>query len=536
MGVGLAKLPDLFGRCPGSDKIGVAMVFIYPKNHRKDYRCHPPNHVDMSCFEIMHKDSAGRIGRLHTSHGRIETPTVMPVINPNISMVDAPELAKFGAEIVITNAYIIYRNPKLREYAIENGVHSLINFDGAVMTDSGSYQLSVYHDIEITSNEIVRFQQEIGSDIGVPLDIPTPPDVSHEQAESEMRTTIERCKDARELTQSSMLLAGPVQGATYSDLRNECARTLSGIGFDVYPVGAVVPLLANYRFAEMVDVIVASKKGLSPAAPVHLFGAGHPAMFALAVALGCDLFDSAAYALYAKGGRYFTTDGTYHLSDLQHLPCSCPVCTSYTAEELKDEVRSENYISLAKHNLYATFAEINLIKQCIIEGNLWELVERRCRAHPRLLDGLKRAVSHADWIERFDPIRKSTFFYCGSESARRAEVLRFGDRLDRFDLHGTVLIRTRKTRGEDMFDHVLNLKAPFGAYPVELGETYPFNAEVPELSEPDWEAAFVALGNVIRLIKLNPDVQFTVVCEWEHPLIADIMTLCERASPGNGEI
>ncbi|MEA1906016.1 MAG: tRNA-guanine transglycosylase, partial [Euryarchaeota archaeon] len=203
----------------------------------------------MSCFEITHKDSAGRIGRLYTSHGRIETPTVMPVINPNISMVDAPELAKFGAEIVITNAYIIYRNPRLREYAIKNGVHSLINFDGAVMTDSGSYQLSVYHDIEITSDEIVRFQQEIGSDIGVPLDIPTPPDVSHEQAESEMRTTIERCEDARGLTQSSMLLAGPVQGATYSDLRHECARTLSGVGFDVYPVGAVVPLLANYRFA-----------------------------------------------------------------------------------------------------------------------------------------------------------------------------------------------------------------------------------------------------------------------------------------------
>jgi 7-cyano-7-deazaguanine tRNA-ribosyltransferase len=73
-----------------------------------------------------------------------------------------------------------------------------------------------------------------------------------------------------------------------------------------------------------------------------------------------------------------------------------------------------------------------------------------------------------------------------------------------------------------MFDHVLNLKAPFGAYPVELGETYPFNAEVPELSEPDWEAAFVALGNVLRLIKLNPDARFTVVCEWKHPLIADI--------------
>ncbi len=86
-----------------------------------------------------------------------------------------------------------------------------------------------------------------------------------------------------------------------------------------------------------------------------------------------------------------------------------------------------------------------------------------------------------------------------------------------------MLVRTRKVRGEaDRFDHVFNLKAPFGAYPVELGETYPFNAEVPDLSEPDYEAASVALGNVLRLIRQNSDAMFTVVCEWNHPLLAEI--------------
>ncbi len=472
----------------------------------------------MSHFEITHKDSAGRIGRLYTGHGRIETPAVMPVVNPNMQMIPASELTKFGAEIIITNAYIIYQNPELKSHALKKGVHSLLDFDGAIMTDSGSYQLSVYHDIDVTSDEIVGFQQEIGTDIGVPLDVPTPPDVSHERAESEMKTTVRRCEEAHE-SAGQMLLAGTVQGSNYPDLRYECAHNLSLIGFDVYPIGAVVPLLVNYRFAEMVDIIVASKKGLPPSAPVHLFGAGHPMMFALAVALGCDLFDSAAYALYARDGRYLTAEGTYHLADLQYLPCSCPVCTSYTVDELKDEFAGGNYIPLAKHNLYATYAEIRLIKQCIVEGNLWELVERRCRAHPRLLDGLKHAVSHADWIETLDPVQKSTFFYCGSESSYRAEVLRERERLDRFDLYGTVLVRTRKTSGEDRFDHVLNLKPPFGAYPVELSETYPFNAEV---SEPDYDAIGVALRNTLRLIELNPDASFTVVCEWDHPLIASI--------------
>ena len=472
----------------------------------------------MTHFEITHKDSAGRIGRLYTGHGRIETPAVMPVINPNIQMIPASELATFGAEIIITNAYIIYQNPELKSHAVTKGVHSLLDFDGAIMTDSGSYQLSVYHDIDATSDEIVRFQQTIGSDIGVPLDIPTPPDASHEQAESEMRRTVRRCNEAHELA-GQMLLAGTVQGSNYPDLRYECAHNLALTGFDVYPIGAVVPLLVNYRFAEVVDAIVASKKGLPPSAPVHLFGAGHPVMFALAVALGCDLFDSAAYALYARDGRYLTSEGTYHLADLQYLPCSCPVCTSYTADELKDEFAGGNYIPLAKHNLYATFTEIRLIKQCIVEGNLWELVERRCRAHPRLLDGLKRAVSHADWIETLDPVQKSTFFYCGSESSYRAEVLRARERLCRFDLYGTVLVRTRTISGEDRFDHVLNLKPPFGAYPVELSETYPFNAEV---SEPDYDAIGVALRNTLRLIELNLDASFTVVCEWDHPLIAGI--------------
>ncbi len=103
----------------------------------------------------------------------------------------------------------------------------------------------------------------------------------------------------------------------------------------MYPLGAVVPLMEAYRYAELVDVIAASKRGLSPASPVHLFGAGHPMMFALAVALGCDLFDSAAYALYAKDGRYITVNGTYHVEKLNYLPCSCPICSKYTAGELK---------------------------------------------------------------------------------------------------------------------------------------------------------------------------------------------------------
>ncbi|MDP2766292.1 MAG: tRNA-guanine transglycosylase, partial [Candidatus Methanoperedens sp.] len=62
-------------------------------------------------FEITHKSIAGRIGRIETPHGTIETPTIMPVVNPNIQTIKPSELRKFGAEIIITNSYIIYRKP-----------------------------------------------------------------------------------------------------------------------------------------------------------------------------------------------------------------------------------------------------------------------------------------------------------------------------------------------------------------------------------------------------------------------------------------
>ncbi len=470
----------------------------------------------LSNFEIVKKDAAGRIGRLTTPHGVVETPTIMPVVNPNIQTIKPGEMRDFGAEMIITNSYIIYRKDELREKALKDGLHALLDFDGPIMTDSGSFQLSVYGEVEVTNEQIIDFQQKIGTDIGVPLDIPTPPDVPRSRAESELKTTIERLAQARELVKDDMLLAGPVQGSTYLDLRERCARELSELNFDIYPFGAVVPMMESYRYADLVDAIVSAKKGLDPTAPVHLFGAGHPMMFALAVALGCDLFDSAAYALYAKDGRYMTSYGTHHVEDLHYLPCSCPVCIKHTADELRNAEDSEEL--LARHNLYVTFEEMRLVKQSIKEGNLLELVELRCRAHPRLLEGLKQAYKYSDWLEQCDPASKSTFFYCGPESANRPEVLRFSKRLERLTIKGTAIIRTNTTKRDREYDNLLTFKPPFGSFPVELGEVYPFNAEV--VINPDYEALGRALENTIRLIELNPDAEFTFIRKdgLEHPL------------------
>jgi 7-cyano-7-deazaguanine tRNA-ribosyltransferase len=337
------------------------------------------------------------------------------------------------------------------------------------------------------------------------LDIPTPPDVTRERAATELKET-ERRLDESLGNKGTSLLAGPIQGSTYMDLREAAARLLRDKGFDVYPIGGVVPLLETYRFSDLVDVVAAAKKGLGSGAPVHLFGAGHPMVFALAAAMGCDLFDSAAYALYARDGRYLTARGTWRLEEIRYLPCSCPICQGHTPEELIEN--PERSKLLAKHNLYVSLQEIKLVKQCIREGSLWELLETRCRSHPRMVDGLRRLIEKSDWLESLDSSSKSTLFYLSSESASRPEVVRYGSRTGRLKLSGDVLITDDIKTKDEGFDTVLHFKPPFGPYPADLAETYPLNAEVP--AKADKAAMEMALSNTKKLIDANPEVRFSL--------------------------
>src|SRR3970282_648502 len=107
--------------------------------------------------------------------------------------------------------------------------------------------------------------------------------------------------------------AGRREGALAPDLRRQCAKELSTIDVAVHAIGGVVPLMESYRFRDLVRVIIASRQGLRPDRPVHLFGAGHPMIFALAALLGCAPFESASYHKYARAGRMMFPDGTCHI-------------------------------------------------------------------------------------------------------------------------------------------------------------------------------------------------------------------------------
>ncbi|MBX0294966.1 tRNA guanosine(15) transglycosylase TgtA [Haloarcula nitratireducens] len=465
----------------------------------------------MTNFEVRAYDAAGRLGELTVPRAgvTVETPTILPVVNPHVQTVEPSTLeSEFGAEILITNSYILHGSDDLRDPALDRGLHDLLDFSGAIMTDSGSFQLSEYGEIDVTTEEILRFQRDIGSDIGTPVDIPTPPDVDREQAEAELATTQERLERAVDADTGEMLVTAPVQGSTYPDLRERAARDAKSTGLDVFPLGAVVPLMNEYRYADLADVVAACKRGLGESGPVHLFGAGHPMMFAMAAALGCDLFDSAAYALYARDDRYLTVRGTEHLDDMEYFPCQCPICTDHTPAELAgmaEKVRGE---LLARHNLHVTYGEIRTVRQAIRSGTLLELVDARARGHPTMLDGYRALLDHAEQLERTDRVSKGTFFYTSAESARRPEVLRHHERLDRFDIDGDEVLLT-EGGSNDRYDETWGVRPPFGPYPRDLGDTYPLTAEVPDRA--DRVAHEAAADGVARLVELHPDVSFTLV-------------------------
>lgn len=456
-------------------------------------------------FEVIHKDIAGRVGKLKVGDKTIRTPALLPVVNPHLQIISPSEMKKLGVEGIITNAYIFSKSEEFRGPALEKGLHEVLDFDGLIMTDSGSFQMSVYGSVDITNEETLSFQRDIGSDIWVPLDIPTHPDTAREEVIAQMETTMKRMKEAKDLFGPDAPIAGPVQGAAFEDLREYAGKTVSDMGFAYCPVGAVVPLLESYRYRELVDVVLAAKKGLNPGACVHLFGAGHPSMFALAVAMGCDVFDSAAYALYAKEDRYITTSGTLHLEDMSELPCACPVCRSHTVEELRKSPDKEKL--LAYHNLAVTMAEISRVRSAVQEGTLWELVDERCRSHPKLLDGYRRLLEHVGEIEHLDRASKRRFFYRGSESCQRTEVKNYHEMIPRVKLSPVSLISAGGPV-PSRFEEVIDFKPPFGPLPYELAETFPAGqAEVPTWDEEMMKYGIMGLKG---LLATNPDTKITI--------------------------
>jgi len=463
-------------------------------------------------FEVSERDLAARIGRIETKSGCFETPAFIPVVNPVIQPVSPREMyEEFKCRVLMTNAYIVRKH--FGREAVEKGIHRLLGFPGVVATDSGAFQILKYGDVEVSAEEIALFQEDVGSDVAVILDHPTGWGAPRSRALWTVEETYRRAERTfKVLRRDDILWVGPVQGGEHLDIVEYSAKLMSSLPFHIHALGSPVQVMEQYRFDVLVDMIATAKSVLPPDRPLHLFGAGHPFMFSLAVALGCDMFDSASYAIYARDMRYMTELGTMRVEDLKYLPCRCPVCSRLDAEELREMPREESVRLIAMHNMHVCVEEVERIRQAISEGRLWELLEARCRSHPSLTTALRRLKRYADLLERFSPSRRGRgLLYFGFEGLARPEVARHKKKLvDRYrppagsevllllpQLDEKPFHRSREFRqalslvvnplsSEGVKVHVCLYAYPFGAIPVELDEVYPLSQfEAPR--PPDWE-------------------------------------------------
>ena len=463
------------------------------------------------CFEVRQGDLLGRLGVVETKSGRFKTPALLPVVNPAIQLVSPRELKEiFGFEAIMTNAYILMKH--YGQEASERGVHELLGFDGVVVTDSGAYQLLVYGRVDVSPDDVVAYQEALGSDIAVILDVPTGWTDAREKA---LKTVLETAERGRRLWEvkkrDDILWVGPIQGGRFPDLVARSAKLMSSMPFHIHALGSPTPVMEAYRFDVLVDMVMAAKLNIPPDRPLHLFGAGHPMTFALAVALGCDMFDSAAYALFARDGRYMMEHGTARVEELSYLPCDCPICSRREPSDFLEAPKPERERLLAMHNLYVCAREIRAIRQAIAEGRLWELLIRRAHAHPSMLKAVKAMTKYADVLEERSPARgRKGIFIFSSLDLARPELVRYKRRLmERFSPGRPGLLvllppppsrpLSRSPEHEALFKalykalgleetasiQVCMYMAPFGPVPLELDQVHPLSQH--ETAGPDEE-------------------------------------------------
>ena len=454
-------------------------------------------------FEVAEKDMLGRIGKLHTKSGVIETPCLFPVVHPSSQSVTPREMWEMGFRAVMTNAYL---TRKALGPETDKSIHELLNFPGVVATDSGAYQILTYGEIEVTQAEIIEFQERIDSDIAVILDIPTGLTSNRRYAESTVTETIKRADQAiGTIKKSDTLWVGPIQGGTHPDLVARSAEAMANRPFPILALGSPTQVMEQYKYHQLLRMILTCKENIPPCRPLHLFGGGHPSMLALAVSSGCDLFDSASYAIYARKNRYLTTSGTVRLEDLEYLPCSCSVCRRTSPKDLADSPADERTRRLSIHNLNACLEEIQSIKQSIAEGRLWELVMQRVRAHPRLFESIHGLSEHLILFERHSPIsKKKGMLFFDHLDLNRPEIFRFRHRIAmEYSPPGKARIllmlprpltkpfnsdsRMKKLMehlsGSEVF-HLCFYMVPFGLVPAELCDVYPV-AQTESSNPPD---------------------------------------------------
>ena len=356
------------------------------------------------CFEVLATDPTGaRLGRLTTPHGVVDTPAFMPVGTAGtVKAQTQQDLENLGAQIILANTYHLYLRPGHEVVRQMGGLHRFMSWPGAILTDSGGYQVFSLTDLRKVSDEGVTFRSHLdgsehflspekameieialGADIIMVLDecIEAP---AHESRASEAaRRTLawaRRSRDdfARLGDRDRQMLFGIVQGGTYANLRRESADALVALDFPGYAVGGLAVGESHQLTCEMTGTVAAR---LPSDRPRYLMGVGKPEQLPDYIALGIDMMDCVLPTRSARHGCLFTSEGRLLIRNARFAKdprppdrsCACAVCQRYSRAYLRHLYLAAEPLSAilnTHHNLYFYLDIIGKIREAIGFGRL----------------------------------------------------------------------------------------------------------------------------------------------------------------------
>ena len=328
----------------------------------------------MSCFEINKQciKTSARIGKLKTSHGNIDTPTFMPVgTYAAIKTLSTDEIKKMNYKLVLSNTYHLYLRPGTILLEEFKGLHQFMDWDGAILTDSGGFQiysLSSFRKIDengvefkshldgsthyFTPEKIVDIQRSIGSDIMMCLDICPPANASIKDHEKAVKTTTQwanRCfnhlKEQDLKYGYKQILSPIIQGGTNNNLRKLSSESLLEINPEMIAYGG----LAVGEPKEEMNNVVEYLNGIVPKnIPRYLMGVGTPEDLIQSISKGVDMFDCVLPTRNARNGQLFTYFGKVNIRNSKYANDKTPI------DKYNQSPISQNYSKAYLHHLFKT--------------------------------------------------------------------------------------------------------------------------------------------------------------------------------------
>ncbi len=355
----------------------------------------------MSSFDILHKDAGtkARAGILTTAHGRVETPTFMPVGTCGAVKGTAPELlAATGARIMLANTYHLMLRPGVETVEKLGGLHSLSGWKGPILTDSGGYQVFSLSSLAKITDDGVEFashvdgaraylnpeiatdiQNRLGADIIMCFDECTPYPVERPRLEAAVERTLNWAARAKKAHKNpDRLLFGIVQGGIDLDMRTFCASRLVDMNFDGYAIGG---LSVGEGHEQMVRTVGHTAGLLPENQPRYLMGVGTPSDIIAAVMAGIDMFDCVLPTRNGRNAYAFTESGPLRMRNSVHTEdkgpveaeCDCYCCRNFSRGAIRHFFNVSEMlgpIMLSLHNIRFYQRLMARIRLTLREGRL----------------------------------------------------------------------------------------------------------------------------------------------------------------------